>query len=131
MCQHDSNLAVLFLSSRSNLLSLLRHLRSAFELVPVEGASVNGALQRLEKHERENLPVRETLQPDVEEQPAIAFVCRVTPFEGEGQDRRDEVDEQEGEEVNQQPRKAIFRAAEPVEADNPETTPPPKKVPGE
>jgi hypothetical protein len=35
------------------------------------------------------------------------------------------------EEVNQQPRKAIFTAAEPVEADNPAVTPPPKKVPGE
>jgi hypothetical protein len=39
--------------------------------------------------------------------------------------------ESRGEEVNQQPRKAIFRSAEPAEADNPAATPIPKKIPGE
>jgi hypothetical protein len=35
------------------------------------------------------------------------------------------------EEVNQQPRKAVFRSAEEDKIDNPAPTPAPRKVPGE
>ncbi len=48
------------------LVGAFAHLGSALQLVPVEGLAVNGALYRLEKHQRKQLPVSEALQPDME-----------------------------------------------------------------
>ena len=72
------------------------HFGGAFDLVPVEGSAVDGALDGLEQHDGEDLPVGEALQPDVEEQPAVALVGGVTAFEREGEGRGDEVDDEKG-----------------------------------
>ena len=55
------------------LLGFFGHGGGAFELVPVEGLAVDGTLYRLEQDNREKLAVSEALDPDVEEQPAIAY----------------------------------------------------------
>ena len=74
------------------LLGLLGHGGCAFELVPVEGLAVDGALDGLEQDNGEKLAVGEALDPDVEEQPAIAFACRMLALEGERERGRGEVD---------------------------------------
>ena len=78
------------------------HLGGALDLVPVEGLAVDGALEGLEEHDGKHLAVGEALQPDVEEQPAVAFVGGMAALQAEGDRRGDEVDEQEAEEVDQQ-----------------------------
>ena len=78
------------------------HLGGALDLVPVEGLAVDGALEGLEEHDGEDLAVGEALQPDVEEQPAVALVGGMAALQAEGDRRGDEVDEQEAEEVGQQ-----------------------------
>src|SRR5580692_4434235 len=90
------------LSRGRETLRLCRHLGRAFQLVPVEGPSIDGSFHRLEKHQRKQLPIGEALQPDVKQQPSIAFVRGVLSFQTEGQGRRDEVDDQKGEEESQQ-----------------------------
>ena len=65
-------------------LGVLAHLGGALDLVPVEGLAVDGALERLEQHDREDLAVGEALQPDVEEQPAVALVGGMTALQAEG-----------------------------------------------
>ena len=82
------------------------HLGGALDLVPVEGLAVDGALEGLEEHDGEDLAVGEALQPDVEEQPAVALVGGWRRSRLEGDRRGDEVDEQEAEEVDQQ----LFKA---------------------
>ena len=82
------------------------HLGGALDFVPVEGLAVDGALERLEQHDGEKLAVGEALQPDVEEQPAVALVGGVTPLQAEGHRGGDEVDEQEAKEVDHQ----LFKA---------------------
>ncbi len=83
-------------------LRLGRHLGRSFQLVPVEGASIDSPLHRLEEHQRKELTIRKPLQPDVEQQPPVAFVRRVPPLQAEGQGRSDEVDDQKGQEEGQQ-----------------------------
>ncbi len=73
------------LRSGSNFFGLLRHLRGAFELVPGERPAVDGPLERLEQHQRKDLAIGEALQPDVEEQPSVAFVRGVAALEREGE----------------------------------------------
>ena len=90
----------------NQLVCALAHLGGALDLVPVEGLAVDGALERLEEHDGEDLAVGEALQPDVEEQPAVAFVGGMAALQAEGDRRGDEVDEQEAEEVGQQ----LFKA---------------------
>ena len=58
------------------------------DLVPVEGLAVDGALEGLEENDREDLAIGEALQPDVEEQPAIAFVGGMTALQAEGRPKR-------------------------------------------
>ena len=94
----NRNIRISGLGARSNLFCLLRHLRCALDLVPIEGAAVDSALDGLEQHDRKDLPIGEALQPDVEEQPAVATVRRVLPFERESERRSDEIDDEEGRE---------------------------------
>src|SRR5580692_5795328 len=54
------------LNSRGQGFGLFAHLGGAFELVPVEGLAVNGALEGLGQHDGEDLAVGEALQPDME-----------------------------------------------------------------
>jgi hypothetical protein len=61
----------------------LAHLGRALNLVPVERLAVDGALQRLEEDDGKELPVGEALQPDVEEQPAVALVGGVFALQRE------------------------------------------------
>src|ERR1700760_3914052 len=75
-----------------------RHLRGAVEFFPVEGLAVDGALHCPEQYHGEELAVGEALDPDVEEEPAVAFAGGVFAFEGEGEGGGGEVDDEEGEE---------------------------------
>lgn len=69
---------------RGDLFGSGRHLCRAVKLVPVEGFAVDGAFDRLEEDDREDLAVGEALDPDVEEKPAVAFAGGVLAFEREG-----------------------------------------------
>src|ERR1700733_14440437 len=97
----------------------LAHLCGALDLVPVEGLAVDGALERFEEHDGEYLAVGKALQPDMEEQPAVAFVGGVTTLERECRRRGDEVDDEETEEVNHElfeaGRRGCFRMVMAVE----------------
>src|SRR3984957_20908477 len=90
------------LSRGGESLLLCRHLGRTFQLVPVERPSVNGPLHGLEKHQRKQLAISKALQPDVEQQPAVALVSGMPPLQAEGQGRSNEVDNQEGEKEGQQ-----------------------------
>src|SRR5208282_4057437 len=59
-----------------------------------------------EQYDGKDLAVGEALQPDVEEQPAVALVGRMAALQAEGDRRGNEVDEQEGSEVSQK----LFKA---------------------
>lgn len=81
---------------------MVRHLRRALQLVPIKGATIHRALERAEEHDREELSIAEALQPDVEEQPSIAFIRRVFRLKAEGQRRSNKVDDDKGQEVEHQ-----------------------------
>ena len=89
------------LIAHRQLLRFLRHRGCALELVPIEGLTVDGALDGFEQDDREELPVGEPLNPDVEEQPAIALAGRMLALEREGQGGGGEVDRQECDEEGQ------------------------------
>src|SRR5215469_5287210 len=80
------------LVANSELFGLFGHLGGAFQLVPVEGLAVDGAFDGLEQDNGEKLAVGESLDPDVEEEPAIAFAGRMLALEGEGECGGGEVD---------------------------------------
>ena len=88
--------------SGGELLGDSGHLGGAVELVPVEGFAVDCALDGAEEHPREELAVGETLNPDVDQQPGVAFAGGVFAFQQEGERGGGEVDEQEGEEEGQE-----------------------------
>ena len=85
-----------------NLLGLLGHCGGALEFVPVEGLAVDGTLDGLEEDDGEELAVGEALDPDVEEQPAVAFACGVLALEGKCQGGCGEIDYQKRYEESQQ-----------------------------
>jgi hypothetical protein len=85
----QASVALLILAVRSSLSQL-------------KGLPSMARLSGLEQHHREDLAVGEALQPDVEQQPAVAFVGGVAALQREGHRRGDEVDEQEAAEVEQQ-----------------------------
>ena len=84
------------------LLGSLGHLGGALELVPVEGLAVDGALHGLEQDPGEELAIGEALDPDVEEQPGVAFAGGVFALEREGECGGGEVDDEEREEEDEQ-----------------------------
>src|SRR5690348_10081853 len=90
------------LLSRRDLFRMRRELRCPLDLLPVERPPFQRALDRPEQHDREQLPVREALQPDVEQQPPVSTIRRMPPLQAERQHRRDEVDDQKRQEVRQQ-----------------------------
>ena len=57
---------------------------SAIQFVPRERTALNSALQSPEKNERKNLPIGETLQPDLTEQPRIFAGFRLAALQSEG-----------------------------------------------
>src|ERR1700733_14435671 len=61
-------------SSLRQRFSMLAHLCSPLDFVPVEGLPIEGPHARVEEQKGEDLPIREPLQPDVEQQPSIPFV---------------------------------------------------------
>ena len=61
----------------------------ALNFVPCEGHAFCSALNRFEQHQREELTIREALQPDLAEQPAVLAGFGLTAFESES-DRRGE-----------------------------------------
>jgi len=77
----------------------LGHFGGALEFFPVERLAVDGALDGSEEDEGEELAVGEALQPDVEEEPAIALVGWMAAFEREGDRGGNEVNDEEAEEV--------------------------------
>ena len=89
-------------TSRGQSLGLFAHLGCALDLVPVERLAVDGALESFGEHDGEDLAISKALQPDVKEQPAVAFVGGVASFEAEGDGRGNEVDEQKRAEVREQ-----------------------------
>ncbi len=80
----------------------MTHLCGALEFVPIEGFAVDGALDRLEQNDGEDLAVSESLQPDVEEQPSVALVGGVAALQRKAMARGDKVDEQKCAEVGEQ-----------------------------
>lgn len=86
----------------SDLFDLFRHHCSAFKFVPVEGFAVDGSLDGLEEDDGEDLAVGEALDPDVDEEPGVAFAGGVFALEREGEGRGEEVDDQEGREEEEQ-----------------------------
>ena len=69
----------------------------------------------LEEDDGEELAVGEALNPDVEEEPAVAFAGGVFALEGEGEGGGSEVDDQEGEEEGEQLVEAVGRGSFGVE----------------
>lgn len=86
----------------SDLFDLFRHHCSAFKFVPVEGFAVDGSLDGFEEDDGEDLAVGEALDPDVDEEPGVAFAGGVFALEREGEGRGEEVDDQEGREEEEQ-----------------------------
>src|SRR5579875_3128816 len=84
------------------LFGLLGHLGGAFELVPVEGLAVNGALDRFQQDIAKELAIGEALHPDVDQQPGVAFAGGVPTFQQEGKGGCREVDQEEGEKEGQE-----------------------------
>ena len=82
--------------------SVLAQASGALQFIPAEGLAVDSALEGLEEDDGEELAVGKALQPDVEEEPAIAFVGWVAALEREGRRGGDKVDDHEGEEVESQ-----------------------------
>ena len=90
------------LSVFRDFFDLLGHFGGAFEFVPVEGFAVDGSLDGLEEDDGEDLAVGEALDPDVDEEPSVAFAGGVFAFEREGEGRGEEVDDEEGCEEEEQ-----------------------------
>ncbi len=78
------------------------HFAGALELVPAKGFAIDGALDGAEEDPGEELAVGEALDPDVDEQPGIAFTGGVFALEGEGEGGGGEVDEEEGTEEDEE-----------------------------
>jgi len=85
-----------------DLFDLFRHLGGAFEFVPVEGFAVDGPLDGLEEDDGEDLAVGEALDPDVDEEPGVAFAGGMFALEREGEGRGEEVDDEKGGEEEEQ-----------------------------
>src|SRR5580698_2966710 len=72
--------------------SLVAHFGGAVQFVPGKALALNGAFQRLEQHQREQLPVGEALKPHLAEQSDIFAGFGLAPFQSERDSRGDEID---------------------------------------
>ena len=75
-------------------------------LSQLKGLPSMARLSGFEEDDGEELAVGEALQPDVEEEPAVALVGGMAALEREGDRGGDEVDDEEAEEVDD----AAFRS---------------------
>src|SRR5579883_1427308 len=73
---------------------------SALNLVPGEAPAFDGALKRLEQHQRKQLAIGEALQPNVAEEEKVAATAGLPSLEGEGDRGSDKVDHHEQREVD-------------------------------
>src|SRR5689334_5285363 len=80
----------------------LRDGRGALELVPGKGLAVHGALQGLEQHGGKELPVRETLQPEVQQKLHVFALAGLAAFQQEGQRGSNEIYDQKDHKVEHQ-----------------------------
>ena len=74
------------------------HFGGAFQFVPSEALAFDGALHGLEQYHREQLAVREALQPYLAEQPGIFAGFGLAAFEGKRDGGSDEIDDQKSSE---------------------------------
>src|SRR5579875_1754771 len=88
--------------SGGELLGLAGHLRRTFQLVPVKGFAVDRALYGLQQNVTEELPIREALDPDMDQEPGVARAGGVFALEQEGEGRGCEIDKKEGEEKGEE-----------------------------
>ena len=81
------------LNTLSQFVRLHRELGGSVQLVPGEGLAINCALNRLEQHNREQLPVSKSLDPDVHQQPCVSLAGRMLSLQCKGQRRSQEVNQ--------------------------------------
>src|SRR5581483_5513040 len=70
----------------------------ALEFIPGERPPIDGTLQGLDQHQREQLPVSKSLQPHLAEEPDIFVAARIVAFQRKGDRRRDEISHQKNDE---------------------------------